>query len=464
MIKPGSLFTLEAFVTTLSEHDIAAKQRLRLFKITSLFGFFVFGAVIAQVATLDESHYAFLIGFSVMLIALFANYFALSFHKNSGLAFSVLIFLSFAMLHLCSYGQGGIRNSGLFYLTSLILLAYLMLGKTGGTIMAVLSIIHVIYFFLLSRYTNWTGYSLIGTDPALIDLDFLITGCLCILLLSALANFIEKSKGAIIHDIISKKNELAANNERLMRSEENLSRINKQYARKNIELEQKNKELAEFNFVATHDLQEPLSTTANFVGLLQKQYAEQLDERATKYLEYIANASSRMQVLIADLIDYSTIGTAGEAKVIDCNDLLQDVLAGISEKISESKAKITASPMPTVYGYEADIRLLFHSLIFNAIKFRRAGIETTIDISATRKDDKWVFAIADNGIGIEQAHSERIFSIFQRLHTRDQYPGSGIGLSHCKKIVKLHKGDIWLDSVVGEGSTFYFTLIAAEGA
>src|SRR5687768_17400036 len=100
MIKPGSLFTLEAFVTTLSEHDIAAKQRLRLFKITSLFGFFVFGAVIAQVATLDEPHYAFLIGFSVMLIALFANYFALSFHKNSGLAFSVLIFLSFAMLHL----------------------------------------------------------------------------------------------------------------------------------------------------------------------------------------------------------------------------------------------------------------------------------------------------------------------------------------------------------------------------
>jgi signal transduction histidine kinase len=458
MTKLRSFLTLDGFAKTLAEYDLAAKQHLRLFKITSLFGFFVIAILLWQLSLIDSPPRVFLIIIISLFFALFVNYFALAFHKNSKLSFSLLLLLSFGLLHICSYAQGGIRNSGLLYLASLILVAFLMLGKTGGITMALVSLAHIIYFYILSLYTDWVDYSLIGTEPGLIDFDFLLSGIISTLLLSALANFIEKSKAAIIEDIMSKKNQLAANNERLLRSEEALNRINRQYARKNNELELKNKELAEFNFVAAHDLQEPLSTTATFVELLQKQYHHQLDEKGAKYLEYIAHASTRMQVLITDLIDYSNIGSVGELKKIDCNNLLDDVLSDLSPNILESKAKITATPLPAIKGYETDIKLLFHSLLCNAIKFRRKEVEPMINVSVARKDDNWVFAITDNGIGIAEEHAARIFSIFQRLHTRNRYEGSGIGLSHCKKIIRLHKGDIWLDSVPGQGSTFYFTL------
>lgn len=452
-----SLIFLEAFERALSENDLAGKQRLQLFKITSLFGFLVFAILIGQLIVVQAPTPSFII-ICILFVALCVNYFALSFHRNPRLAFTLLLTICFTMLHVCTYGQGGVRNSGIFYLSSLILIAFLMLGRRGGVIMSLLSLGHIVYFYFISTYTNWIDYSLIGEEAALIDLDYLVTGAFSILLLASLSNFIEKSKTVIIDDIILKKNELSAKNEKFVKSEEALSRINQQYARKNRELEQKNKELQQFNFVATHDLQEPLRTTASFVDLLQKQYQHTLDDRATKYLEYIAHASGRMQVLITDLIDHANIGHTTQATLIDCNEILLEVLSGMDAEISESQAVITASELPSVTGHQDDIRLLFHSLLFNAIKFRRIGIETKINITVTRDNEHWVFAFADNGIGIAKEHSTRIFSIFQRLHNRSQYHGSGIGLSHCKKIIELHKGEIWLESELGQGSTFYFSL------
>jgi light-regulated signal transduction histidine kinase (bacteriophytochrome) len=183
-----------------------------------------------------------------------------------------------------------------------------------------------------------------------------------------------------------------------------------------------------------------------------------LDEKADKYLTYIVQSSDRMKVLITDLLEYSRIGSKKELQQVDCNVMLREVLTDIGTAINEAGAKVDAGPLPVISGYPTEIKQLFQNLTINAIKFRRPDTIPQITISAEQKENCWQFAFADNGIGIEEQHSERIFIIFQRLHTRNEYPGSGIGLSHCKKIVELHKGRIWLESTLGKGTTFYFTI------
>jgi len=226
----------------------------------------------------------------------------------------------------------------------------------------------------------------------------------------------------------------------------------------NKELERKNRELEQFAYVASHDLQEPLRTTSSFVALLQEQYHGKFDAKADKYFTYIQQASDRMKVLIKDLLDYSRIGSKKELEQVDCNKTLNEVLADLGAAINDAKADIEHKPLPVVSGYPTELKQLFQNLIINAIKFRKKDTFPQMKISAEKINGHWEFAFKDNGIGIEKKHSEKIFHIFQRLHTRAEYEGSGIGLSHCKKIVELHKGKIWVDSVPGRGSTFNFTL------
>jgi signal transduction histidine kinase/ligand-binding sensor domain-containing protein len=230
----------------------------------------------------------------------------------------------------------------------------------------------------------------------------------------------------------------------------------------NQELEQKNKELEQFAYIASHDLQEPLRTTSNFVELLRQHYNGSVDPKADKYFTFIGESAERMKILIKDLLDYSRIGREKELQVINCNKMLREVLADLGAAISETGTKIKTEQLPVVSGYPTEIKLLFQNLIINAIKFRKKNIAPQINISAQKTRDSWQFAIKDNGIGIEEKHNERIFVIFQRLHTRNEFAGSGIGLSHCKKIVELHKGKIWLESEPGKGTTFYFTLPAGQ--
>lgn len=226
----------------------------------------------------------------------------------------------------------------------------------------------------------------------------------------------------------------------------------------NINLERKNKELEQFAYIASHDLQEPLRTTSSFIELLRKQYQGKLDEKADKYFNYILESSDRMKLLIKNLLDYSRIGNKKELEQVDCNKTLQEVLADLGVAINDANADIQHNPLPVVRGYPTEIKQLFQNLIINAVKFQRKGVAPQIKISVHKVKNNWEFAFKDNGIGIEKQHSEKIFNIFQRLHTRAEYEGSGIGLSHCKKIVELHRGRIWVESTFGEGSTFNFTL------
>lgn len=235
--------------------------------------------------------------------------------------------------------------------------------------------------------------------------------------------------------------------------------LEKKVLQRTAELESKNKELEQFAYVASHDLQEPLRTTSSFVELIRKQYTGRLDANADKYIDYIIQASDRMKTLIQDLLDYSRIGREKRFEKVDCNAVLEEVLADLNKVIKENCAEIKSGYLPVINGFPTEIKLLFQNLISNSIKFRKQNELPRIEIKARKENGHWEFSFADNGIGIEKQYLERIFIIFQRLHNRSLYEGSGIGLAHCKKIVELHGGRIWVTSTPQVGTTFLFSII-----
>lgn len=227
------------------------------------------------------------------------------------------------------------------------------------------------------------------------------------------------------------------------------------------ELKRSNDELQQFAYVTSHDLQEPLRTIASFTQLMERRYKGKLDEDADEFMDYIVDASVRMKQMIMDLLEYSRVGTKQEMfQAIPMESKLNDVLVNLNDLIERSRAEITHDPLPVVFGDESQLLLLLQNLITNAIKFRKEDEPPRIHISAACDNEKneYVFSISDNGIGIEEQYFNRIFTIFQRLHTREEYPGTGIGLSVAKRIVERHGGMIWVESEFGEGSTFYFTI------
>ncbi len=236
------------------------------------------------------------------------------------------------------------------------------------------------------------------------------------------------------------------------------STLERKVQQRTMELERKNKELEEFAYVASHDLQEPLRTTTSFVDLLRRQYYGQLDDSANRYLDYICQSSDRMKSLILDLLNYSRIGREKELAEVNCNLVLEEVLADLDQGIRENGARVKAPELPVITGYRTEIKQLFQNLVSNSIKFRKPGLDPELHVQAKQENNSWLFSFHDNGIGIEPVYQEKIFVIFKRLHKRSEYEGEGIGLAQCKKIVELHGGKIWVESVPGEGSTFYFTI------
>jgi chemotaxis family two-component system sensor kinase Cph1 len=224
------------------------------------------------------------------------------------------------------------------------------------------------------------------------------------------------------------------------------------------DLERSNAELKKFAYVASHDLQEPLNQVANYVQLLEMRYRERLDDDAQEFITYAVEGVSLMQTLIDDVLAYSKVDMqGGDFKFTEAETALERAIANLRGRIAETGAAITHDPLPTVMADGTQLMQLFQNLLGNAIKFRSEQ-PPRIHIGAGRLEDSWLFSVKDNGIGIEPQFSERIFVIFQRLHTRDEYPGTGMGLAICKKIVECHRGRIWVESELGQGATFYFTI------
>jgi len=224
------------------------------------------------------------------------------------------------------------------------------------------------------------------------------------------------------------------------------------------ELERSNRELEQYAYVASHDLQEPLRKITSFISLLEKRYKDSFDEEGVKYLHYVVDGAKRMQTLINDLLAYSRLGTQGKPFLrTDCNEVLDRVLADLDKPIKNRGADITHDALPTLMADELQLGQVFQNLVANAVKFCRDP-RPRIHISAKRGAEGWLFSVSDNGIGIKEEFFDRIFVMFQRLHTRAEYPGTGIGLAVCKKIIERHGGRIWAESEAGKGSTFYFTI------
>lgn len=227
---------------------------------------------------------------------------------------------------------------------------------------------------------------------------------------------------------------------------------------KSRELERSNADLEHFAYIASHDLQEPLRMVASYLELLAKRYQGQLDEKADKFIGYAVDGAARMQKLIEGLLAYARVERQGKALgATDCEAVLQATLLNLQVTIEEKSARVSHDPLPTVLGDADQLTILFQNLIGNALKFCQ-NQPPCVHIGATMQDSEWVFAVRDNGIGIVPEHAGRIFMMFQRLHTRTQYAGLGIGLAIAKKIVERHGGRMWVEAQSGQGSTFFFTL------
>ena len=255
-----------------------------------------------------------------------------------------------------------------------------------------------------------------------------------------------KNKDGVITHFVALKEDVTA----LKLAEEALKRHTE-------ELERSNRELEQFAYVASHDLQEPLRIVAGYVQLLSRRYKGKLDEKAEEFISFALDATKRMQALISDLLAYSRIGAGGkDFGSVDMEKVLDSTLLDLNPALSERGAEVTRSPLPSVKGDEPQLRRLFQNLIGNAVKY--CSEMPRIHVSAEKKADSWLFSIRDNGIGIAPRHHDRIFQIFQRLHAKNEYSGTGIGLAICKKVVENHGGRIWVESEAEKGSTFYFTI------
>ena len=230
--------------------------------------------------------------------------------------------------------------------------------------------------------------------------------------------------------------------------------------RANSELLRSNEELAQFAYVASHDLKEPLRMVSSYCGLLDARYSDKLDEAGKKFIYYAADGARRMQTLIDDLLLYSRVGRGGEIeKPVDLNPVVADVIAIMSEAVSETGATITTDSLPTVIGFRGELVRLFQNLVGNAIKFK-SDIAPEITIGCVTTDDGAAIRVADNGIGIPPEHREKVFGVFQRLHNRDKYEGTGIGLAVCEKIVEQMRGQITIEENEPGGSVFIVTIPA----
>ena len=267
--------------------------------------------------------------------------------------------------------------------------------------------------------------------------------------------------GSISTDITERKHL----EEKLKEAHDNLEQKVKERTeellKSNIELKRSNEELERFAYVSSHDLQEPLRMVTLYSQLLERRYKNRLDDDADDFIEYIVENAKRMKQLIDDLLEYSRVSSqTKQYENVNIEKILDNVLKNLSISIIENNVRVTYESLPNILADKNQMLQVFQNLITNAIKFR-GDKSPEVNISAYKNQNEWIFSVSDNGIGIKPEHQKQIFAVFKRLHTKEEYPGSGIGLSITQKIIKQHGGQIWVESESGKGSIFYFSIPVA---
>ncbi len=344
----------------------------------------------------------------------------------------VLYLTSFTLLYYL-----GSNGPGLLYLMGITIFILLSLEQKYGFIALALNTLCCIYFALALHY---------GFASEAIQLEYRMDTWIAVS-----ANLVFLSGTAVLlipilfNGLQSAFEEQDLLRERLEESVEDLNA--------------KNDELERFAYTVSHDLKQPLRMVSSFMGLLKRKYSGELDEKAQTYIHYAVDGASRMSDSIDDLLEYSRIGRKYTTiQKVDFNKLIDEVMLNLQTDIKEKKANIEVEQLPTLSVVPIAIKKLFQNLISNALKYHSGDNPPQIVIRAEEQETSWRFAVSDNGIGIDPEHYEQIFSVFKRLHTREEYPGNGMGLSICKKIVSQHDGEIWVESEKGKGSIFYFTI------
>jgi signal transduction histidine kinase len=341
----------------------------------------------------------------------------------------------------------GLRNPLATAYLVVVAIAALFLGKRAAIIFGLLSILAT-----LGVYCAEVGGAIVFPMPVSIEVTDWVLSCTVLIVGTLLLRFAVGSIAQGFEQAHRNAQALTESNYALQAARDKLARQAQELTRSNVELEQ-------FAYVASHDLQEPLRMVRSYLQLLERRYKGRLDENADEFIHFAVDGATRMQGLINDLLEYSRVGTHGKPfESTDCNVVLEKALMNLQIAIEEADAEITHDDLPTVMGDQVQLAQLLQNLIGNSIKFRQEHTQSQIHVGIGRRDGEWLFSVEDNGIGIDSQYFERVFQIFQRLHSSEEYEGTGIGLAVCKKIVERHGGRIWVESEPGQGSTFYFTV------
>ncbi|GAB2632362.1 hypothetical protein GCM10026987_32600 [Belliella aquatica] len=371
-----------------------------------------------------------------------------------------------------------IQNIALFFIATLITFVIFIIDLNTNNTLAVASLytVVILYSWLLpGKYasiyaaltcTGLTFFAVIKTaemniDPTNLSQMNMVISIVAIWTSVTLV-FIAKSSFASLESInnqlsessaalLEKVKELDVHQEQLSKNKILLENLNK-------ELLIKNQELERFTSIASHDLQEPLRTIGNMVQLISKKYHDNFDAQGKKILDYVTTATERMTIMIKGLLSFSRIGNKRKIETVACQTLVEDIVLDFDATLKAVNGKVIFDSLPTVNGNPVELRLLFQNLISNGLKFRKIDVLPVIEVSAKESNTHVTFSVKDNGIGIDSNDFAKIFFIFQRLHPTEEYDGTGLGLAYCRKIVELHGGKIWIESKIGEGSSFNFTL------
>lgn len=370
--------------------------------------------------------------------------------QNAGLIFLAIIITSIIFIVDLNTGSN-VAMASLYIIV--ILYSWLLPGKYASVLVAIICSILTLIPVIISD-------EMINNPDDLSNINMVIS--LIVIWTSVTLVFIAKSSFSSLEGI---NKQLSNSSDALLEKviqldiqQETLSENKIELENLNADLIVKNRELERFTSITSHDLQEPLRTISNMTQLISQKYYTHFDDQGKKILDYVNSATDRVTIMIKGLLEFSRIGNKREIQEVDCQELVENVSLDFDAALKANDGQITIHELPKVSGNPVELRMLFQNLISNGLKFRKPNESPVVEVSAKERNDHLEFCVKDNGIGLAEDEYGKIFLIFQRLHSTEDYEGTGLGLAYCRKIVELHGGEIWINSTKGIGSSFHFTL------